>query len=307
MNKITPEHLSRGAIVYIRQSRMPGDPAESARASDEQEAHLRGLPDSTRVVSVDELRKRVPFEDLQTSDAKQKRLTENDEAYQHEFRLRLPDGSERWLSAYAVVRSNRIFGVNFDVTARKRLEREAQALSDRLINLQEKERQRIAQELHDSTTQHLVAANLNLMSLRQRVTLTSDEVRLWDDVDSSLAEVFNEIRTLSYLLHPLGLDVDGFCSTIGRFIDGYAERSGLIVSVRSSPKLDKLPRRMQRTLFRMVQEGLANVHRHACASHVSVQLRWIGDRVHVIITDDGRGVRDKPHGSPMRMGLVSAV
>ena len=279
------------------------DLAATQAIINEREAHLLGLPESTRVVSVDELRKRVPFEDLQTSDAKQKRLTENGEAYQHEFRLRLPDGSKRWLSAYAAIRSNRIFGVNFDVTDRKRLEREAQALSNRLINLQEKERQRIAQELHDLSAQHLVAANLNLMVLRLRVTLTSDEVRLWDEVETSLAEVFNEIRTLSYLLHPLGLDVDGFCSTINRYIDGYAERSGLIVSVRSSPKVDKLPRRMQRTLFRMVQEGLANVHRHACASHVSVQLRWIGRRVHMIITDDGRGVRDKRHGSPMRMGV----
>lgn len=278
------------------------DMAATQAIIDEQEARLLGLPDGTRVVSVDELRKRVPFEDLQISDAKQKRLTEN-KAYQHEFRLRLPDGSERWLSAYAAVRSNRIFGVNFDVTDRKRLEREAQALSDRLINLQEKERQRIAQELHDSTTQHLVAANLNMMSLRQRVTLASDEVRLWDEVETSLTEVFNEIRTLSYLLHPLGLDVDGCCSTIGRYIDGFADRSGLIVDFRSDPKVDKLPRRMQRTLFRMVQEGLANVHRHACASHVSVQLRWIGGRVHVIITDDGRGARDKEHGSPMRMGV----
>ena len=203
----------------------------------------------------------------------------------------------------AAVRSNRIFGVNFDITERKRLEREAQVLSDRLINLQDKERQRIAQELHDSTSQHLVAANLNLMGLRQKFALTSDEARSWDDVETSMAEVFKEIRTLSYLLHPLGLDVDGFCSTIGRYVDGYADRSGLIISVRSNPKIDTLSIRMQRTLFRVVQEGLANVHRHARASHVSVQLRWIGDRVHVIITDDGRSVQDMQHGSPMRMGV----
>ena len=116
---------------------------------DAQEARLLGLPEDTRVVSVDELRKRVPFEDLQASDAKKKRMTDHREAYQHEFRLRLPDGSERWLSAYAAVRSNRIFGVNFDVTERKMLEREAEELSERLVNLQEEERERIAQELHE--------------------------------------------------------------------------------------------------------------------------------------------------------------
>jgi PAS domain S-box-containing protein len=279
------------------------DIAATQAIIDAQEAHLLDLPESTRAVSVDELRKRIPFEDLRTSDAKHKRLIENNEAYQHEFRLRLPDGSERWLSGHAAVRSNRIFGVNFDITERKRLERESQALSDRLINLQEKERQRIAQELHDSTTQHLVAANLTLMSLRRRLALTKTEAKLWDEVETSLGEVFKEIRTLSYLLHPLGLDVDGFCSTIGRYIDGYAERSGLVISIRSNPKADKLPRRTQRALFRMVQEGLANVHRHAFASRVSVQLRWIGTWVHLIITDDGRGVRKMRHGLPMRMGV----
>src|SRR5262245_51712146 len=126
------------------------------------------------------------FEDLQVSDAKQKRLTENSEAYRHEFRLHLPDGSVRWLSAYAAVRSNRIFGVNFDVTERKTLEREAEELSERLVNLQEEERQRIAQELHDSTVQHLVAANLNLMLLRSKAGIGSDKVKLWDEVEISM-------------------------------------------------------------------------------------------------------------------------
>jgi PAS domain-containing protein len=86
---------------------------------DAQEARLLGLPEDTRIVSVEELRKRVPLEDLAASDVKQKQLTEGGEPYHHEFRLQLPDGSERWLSAYADVRSNRIFGVNFDITQRK--------------------------------------------------------------------------------------------------------------------------------------------------------------------------------------------
>ena len=89
---------------------------------DAQEAHLLGLPAQTRLVSSDELRARVPFEDLQASDAKKARLEQHDEAYHHEFRLRMPDGSERWLSAYAAIKANRIFGVNFDVTQRKQAE-----------------------------------------------------------------------------------------------------------------------------------------------------------------------------------------
>ena len=89
---------------------------------DAQEAKLLGLPEDTRVIPIDELRTRIPMEDLQASDAKKERLEQHAEGYHHELRFRMPDGSERWLSAHAAVKSGRIFGVNFDVTQRKRTE-----------------------------------------------------------------------------------------------------------------------------------------------------------------------------------------
>ena len=70
----------------------------------------------------------------------------------------------------------------------------------------------------------------------------------------------------------------------------------LCVKFRSCPNVDKLPLHMQRSLFRIVQEALANVHRHASASCVSVDLRWISRRLHVIITDNG-------HGAGMQEGM----
>jgi PAS domain S-box-containing protein len=413
----------RLALEAAQMGTFEADVGGSQTMIDAQEAHLLGLPPETRRISSEELRARVPLEDLQSSDAKKERLEQHNEAYHHEFRLRMPDGSERWLSAYAAIRSNRIFGVNFDVTERKRaeaalresearlriatnaaalgvferdveadrtvwandrafeifghtrgergltrrqflkdcvhpddakavkeamrdarrqggnhhvicrirqkggserwlqidgkyelsdtgepsrhigvfaditerkaLEHEAKELSERLVNLQEEERQRIAQELHDSTAQHLVAANLNLMSLRANVSLGSDEANLWNEVEASMAEALKELRTFSYLMHPLGLDADGLCSTLHRYIDGFANRSKLNVKLRSNPKVDTLPLHMQRSLFRIVQEALANVYRHACASHVSADLRWIADRVHVIVTDNGRGAEGK--------------
>jgi PAS domain S-box-containing protein len=135
----------RCALEAAKMGTFEADVAGSQAIIDGQEARLLGLPEQTRVVSSDELRSRIPFEDLQASDAKQKRLTEKGEGYHHEFRVRMSDGTERWLSAYAAVKSNRIFGVNFDITERKRLEQEAKELSECLINLQEDERQRIAQ------------------------------------------------------------------------------------------------------------------------------------------------------------------
>jgi PAS domain S-box-containing protein len=412
------------------------DIAGSEAIIDTQEARLLGLPEETCVVPTGELRARIPFEDLQASDAKKERLQLHHEGYHHEFRLRLPDGSERWLSAYAAIKSNRIFGVNFDVTPRKRaeialresearlrvavsgaalgvfewdakadravwendrmyeifgharadgtlskqrlvddylhpedarsfevalnkamrtggnlhticrihqkgglqrwlqidgkfelsdagepsrlvgvvaditerkkLEREAEELTERLITLQEEERQHIAQELHDSTAQHLVAANLNLMSLRSKSGSGSDAAKLWDEVEGSMEEALKELRTFSFLMHSPDLHSEGLCSTIRRYIDGYANRSGLTVTFRSSPKVDKLHFQMQRSLFRIVQEALANVHRHASASHVSINLRRVAGRIHLTITDDGRGIAgmlEDEASTPFRPGL----
>jgi PAS domain S-box-containing protein len=224
-------------------------------------------------------------------------------------RIRQKGGLQRWLQIDGKYEStdtgepSRHIGVFADITERKALEQEARELSERLVNLQEEERQRIAQELHDSTAQHLVAANLNLMSLRAKAGLGSDEIKLWNEVEVSMAEALKELRTFTYLMHPLGLDADGLCSTLRRYIDGYANRSGLRVKLRSSQQVDKLSLDMQRALFRIVQEALANVHRHACASHVSVDLRSIAGRLHVMVTDNGRGAESKQEEPSFRPGV----
>ena len=104
-------------------------------------------------------------------------------------------------------------------------------------------------------------------------------------------------------MHPPGLDADGLCSTIRRYIDGYANRSGLRVKLRSSQTVDKLSLDMQRSLFRIIQEALANVHRHACASHVSVDLRRVAGRLHVSVTDNGRGAEGKQEEPAFHPGV----
>ena len=119
-------------------------------------------------------------------------------------------GSQRWLQIDGKCEltdtgePSRVVGVVADITEHKALEQEAKELSERLVTLQEEERQRITQELHDSTAQHLVAANLNLMRLRSKAGSGSDDRRLWDEVEASMEETFKELRTFSYLMHPSG-------------------------------------------------------------------------------------------------------
>jgi signal transduction histidine kinase len=116
--------------------------------------------------------------------------------------------------------------------------------------------------------------------------------KVLSDVDASLQEAMKELRTFGYLMHPPALRARRLRSTLRAYVDGFASRSDLFISFRSNPKVDKLPLPLQRSLFRIVQETLANVYRHASASHVSIHRRWIGDRLHLVITDDGRGLED---------------
>jgi PAS domain S-box-containing protein len=231
------------------------------------------------------------------------------ENFRMQYRLRRHDGEYRWIDDAGIPRYDRdgtflgFVGSCMDVTHLKRLERQAAELSERLVNLQEEERQRIAQEFHDSTMQHLVAASLNLTALRSKSGLSNKEAELWDEVEACLTEAVKEIRTLSFVMHPLGLGVDGFNSTLRRFVEGYSSRSGLTVRLRSTPKVDKLPLRAQRSFFRIVQEALANAHRHACATHVFIELRCTGDRLHLMITDNGQGIRGGQETAPMREGV----
>jgi PAS domain S-box-containing protein len=215
-------------------------------------------------------------------------------------RIRLKTGEERWLQIDGTYERSdlgeplRLVGVAADITERKSLEQRAADLTERLINIQEEERQHIAQELHDSTTQHLVAVNLNLATLRPKAGLTSAEISRWNETEACLLEAQKEIRTFSYLMHPPALKADKLVASMQQFVSGFIDRTGIDVKMRLNPQLDQLSFQMQRTLLRIAQEALANVHRHAAASHVHIEGRVMADRVHLIISDDGRGIQGKP-------------
>jgi signal transduction histidine kinase len=121
--------------------------------------------------------------------------------------------------------------------------------------------------------------------------LTPDETRRWDETEASLQEAAKEIRAFSYLMHPPALQADKLVASLNQYIRGFSDRTDIEIKVRMGAKLDELPFEMQRTILRIAQEALGNVHRHADASHAVVQGRIIADRIHLVISDDGRGIR----------------
>jgi signal transduction histidine kinase len=161
-----------------------------------------------------------------------------------------------------------------------------------LLRLHQEGQQRIAQELHDSTSQHLTAISLNLMALRNRAG--ADAAELIEDIRLSLREATRQVASFGYLLHPAEVQRDGLHSTLQRYVDGFAKRTRLEASFRATGTIDELPLPVQEALLRIVQEALANAYRHASASCVTVKLSHLRQRLHLVVADDGKGSRNKP-------------
>jgi two-component system, NarL family, sensor kinase len=181
---------------------------------------------------------------------------------------------------------------------------EVTQLSDQLLALQEEERRRIARELHDSTAQRIVAANLGLFRLEREIRQNPAALKVLNDIGTLLENALTELRIFTYLLHPPNLADDGLYATLRAFIDGFAGRTGLQASVRLSDAIDETSPEIQRSILRVVQEALANAHRHADASHVHVGARLAAGCLVVRVRDDGRGIppSEKPEGRP-RLGV----
>jgi PAS domain S-box-containing protein len=180
--------------------------------------------------------------------------------------------------------------INTDITSRKRAENAARSLSGRILNLQDEERRRIARELHDSLGQYLAALKMNLDGL----TLSDgEESKVASDCSNLVAKCLIETRTISHLLHPPLLDELGLTSAARSYADEFARRSGIAVSFDVSLDIVRLHSDVEIALFRALQEGLTNVHRHSGASAVEIHLTREGKRVLLEIHDNGRGISNE--------------
>jgi signal transduction histidine kinase len=181
-----------------------------------------------------------------------------------------------------------VSGVFRDISDRIESRLAVERLEERLATLQDDERRRIAQELHDSTAQHLVGAQFNLLSVHKQVPEELQD--LVDEAYRSLREATAEIRTFTYLLHGSQLDEEGLCAMLERYVPGFERRTGLRTMLRMTERADELPGELQHALLRIAQESLGNIQRHAGATRATVDLRCIGNSVHLVVCDDGKGM-----------------
>jgi two-component system NarL family sensor kinase len=169
-----------------------------------------------------------------------------------------------------------------------------------LLAAQEEERVRITMELHDSTCQHLAALNMSLGRLRPMVSAPKANAVL-DDMAISVGEVVKEIRVLSYLIKPAGLQQDGLVRAVRGFVNGFGARTGLTVGFQTRGPVDAAPPPVRHAAYRIVQEALSNVYRHADARHADVELVSESGVLTVRISDDGKGVAALLNGEPANL------
>jgi len=185
-----------------------------------------------------------------------------------------------------------------DVSARKHAERELndsyhsmRTLTGRLMRAQDDERRRIAQMLHETTAQDL--AGLKMLLARLNRTLDGLNERERNELAEGMAlaeQSIAQVRTLSYLLHPPFLDETGLLSALRWYAAGFSERSGIEVDLDLPEKFERLPLDTETALFRIVQESLINIHRHAASETARIRLRCDARTLVLEIGDRGRGI-----------------
>ncbi len=187
-------------------------------------------------------------------------------------------------------------------------------LSARLMRVQDEERRRIARELHDGLGQWLAAAQINIdMALARN---GGNSASLLQETRKLIDHAVCSIRSMSYLLHPPLLDEAGFEAAAHWFIDGFSQRSDMeILTNFSHPdatpaeisKTVRMPEPVELALFRALQEGLTNAHRHSGSPNVEVKFQRLPDRAILEIRDFGRGLPQSVIERFERTGAGSGV
>lgn len=164
-------------------------------------------------------------------------------------------------------------------------------LSWRLLRAQDEERRHIARELHDSAGQTLTVLGMNLAQFVQKTGRAAPEVAgEAETIQEMVQQLHRDIRTTSYLLHPPLLDESGLYSALSWYTQGLVERSRLQIRFDMSEDFGRLPGDMELVVFRLIQECLTNIHRHADSKTASIRITRDADQVTVEVRDQGMGM-----------------
>ncbi len=182
-----------------------------------------------------------------------------------------------------------ILQINSDVSVQKEYEENLRQVSGHLMRVQDEERRRIARELHDSTGQKLAAARMFLESVTKTTNPKSIDKRVLETVEL-IEGAFQDIRTLSQVLHPPLLDEAGLVSATRSMVDSFSQRAKIHVEFQVPEGFGRLPQPVELALFRVIQESLTNIHRHSGAKRAKVEIAQTPEQITLEVRDNGKGL-----------------
>ncbi len=210
---------------------------------------------------------------------------------EHDFELRI-SRLELGGRTYATI-------ARYDISELTQLRREHAEFSEAVIHERLAERRRIARELHDSTSQLLVCIGLGLGQLR-RSTPKKGQRKVVSEMEGLLRETQRSIRSMSYLAYPPDVEKLGLVEAIRTITCGFAARAGLEIKFEADEGFTLPSPHAEMAIYRIVQEALSNIHRHAHATEAEVRLVKRKGATHVVVADNGAGVAP---GQPKGVGL----
>jgi len=221
----------------------------------------------------------------------------DEDVFEIEYRVQQADGEWRWLQSRDVAFSRsqdgqpkEILGMVVDITRRKKAEEELRHLSARIISAQEDERKRLARELHDDLCQKLAALSIDLDLLQQNLPTSTDEIRKHlIPIGDRLGTLSDIVRDLSHQLHPAVLDDLGLKAAIESECEEFAARERIQTQFVAGKLPSVMPTEVAMCLYRVAQQSLWNVARHAHASKVVVRLKRVDDKLLLSVQDTGVG------------------
>ena len=258
----------------------------------------------SRPLTFEQFTERVHPDDRESVRRAVQRSREDRSDYEAEYRLVVPGGGTRWVAA----RGRREFdrdgkplrmrGVTIDITKRRQAEEAARELSGRLINAQEEERSRLARELHDDVTQRLALLAIDAGRGERNLPSAAGGTAM-RAMRESLIRLSEDVHALAYRLHPSILEDLGLIEALKTECESFGRVASIPVDLKAQEVPDPLPHAVALCLYRIAQEALRNVGRHARASAVQVSLRRLDGGVQLAVRDNGAGFdpaqqRDRP-------------
>jgi PAS domain S-box-containing protein len=227
--------------------------------------------------------------------------------FEMEYRMRHRIGQYRWIFDRGVPRYKPdgtfegYVGACLDIHDRKEAAEKTRIVEDslRLIRVQDEERRSIAREFHDSAGQTLTVLSLNLAQLVEKAQMIAPGLaRDAKEIEEVVQQLQREIRTTSYLLHPPLLDEAGLKAALRWYVQGVSERGGMAIELDIPENFGRLPAEMELAVFRILQECLTNIHRHAESKTAFIRVDRDSAKVSIEVRDEGKGI------SPERLAEI---